>query len=65
MPCDGTFHSRFDGFDVAAFEQIIAAWVEQVDSVYAPPGLAALAVDGKTLRSSKRPACPPSICWRP
>ncbi len=58
MPCDGTFHYLFDDFDVAAFERLVGQWVEQVNSAYAPPGQEALALDGKTLRGSKRQGVP-------
>jgi hypothetical protein len=58
-PCVATLHRVFRRLDTAAFERAVGAWAAQVAAVLGPPGdLSGVAVDGKTLRASRRPEVP-------
>jgi DDE_Tnp_1-associated len=58
-PCVATLHRVFRRLDTAAFERAVGAWAAQVAAALGPPGgRAGLAVDGKTLRASRRPDVP-------
>lgn len=57
-PCVATLHRVFKRLDAAAFEGAVGAWAAAASAALAtetPPGVA---VDGKTLRGSRRPAVP-------
>jgi DDE_Tnp_1-associated len=55
-PCAATFCNVFRRLDRQGFEQALSRWVEQVLQAFPPPKGAkeALAIDGKTLRGSKK-----------
>jgi hypothetical protein len=58
-PCVATFHRVFRRLDVAAFEQVVGQWAEQVCVALAVPGaLHGVAIDGKKLRGSGTAAVP-------
>ena len=58
-PCVATFHRVFRRLDVAAFEQVVGHWAEQVCVALAVPGeLHGVAIDGKQLRGSGTAALP-------
>lgn len=61
LPCEVTFYHLFRRLDVRAFEQRLGAWAEAIlaaTAAAAPPAGDALALDGKTLRGSKRAGAP-------
>lgn len=65
-PCAATLHTILSGLDKEAFEVRLAQWAQDVlqassplaDSQEEPPSGEALAVDGKTLRGSKKQGAP-------
>ncbi len=61
-PCAATFFLAFRGLDRAAFERVLGAWAAEVLAATGPPteapGVEALAVDGKTLRGSRKQGAP-------
>src|SRR3712207_3981240 len=56
MPCAATFFLVFRRRDWQQFEAVLATWAEEVLRVLPPPAgeVEALAVDGKTLRGSRK-----------
>ena len=58
-PCAATFFQAFRKLDRNEVERILGAWAEEVLAATAPvPGEEALALDGKTLRGSKKQGAP-------
>jgi hypothetical protein len=58
-PAAGTFFYVFGRLDRSRFEALLGGWAEQVLAATAPvPGEEALALDGKTLRGSKKQGAP-------
>ena len=59
-PCAGTFFYAFRGLDREQFEQQVGKWAEQVLAATAPVDgeEEALALDGKTLRGSRKQGAP-------
>jgi hypothetical protein len=55
-PCAGALHYLFRRLDRQALERALGAWAEAVLAAFPPPKgkLEALAIDGKTLRGSKK-----------
>jgi predicted transposase YbfD/YdcC len=53
-PSQPTLHRIFAGVAYAAVEAALRAWAEQIMAHLAAPGLEGVALDGKTLRGSKR-----------
>jgi hypothetical protein len=55
-PCAGALHYLFRRLDRQALERVLATWAEAVLATLPPPprSLEALAIDGKTLRGSKK-----------
>ena len=55
-PCAGTFFYAFGGLDREQFERLLGAWAEQMLAATAPAEgeEEALALDGKTLRGSRK-----------
>lgn len=55
-PCAGTFHYLFRRLDRQTLERALSTWAQAVLSTWPPPKgtLEALAIDGKTLRGSKK-----------
>jgi hypothetical protein len=62
VPCAATFFLAFREVDRAAFERVLGAWATEVLAATGPPagatGVEALAVDGKTLRGSRKQGAP-------
>lgn len=57
-PCVATLHRVFKRLDAAAFETAVGAWAAAASAVLSTSRHPGLAVDGKTLRGSRRPAVP-------
>jgi len=59
-PCAATLHTVLRGLDTAAVERLLGQWAEGVLSATAAPlnTLEAIAIDGKTLRGSRRQRAP-------
>lgn len=58
-PCVATLHRVFRRLDVAAFERAVGAWAAATSAAFPQAdALAAVAIDGKTLRGSRQPAVP-------
>lgn len=55
-PCAATFYNVFRRLDIKAFSEKLTAWMSSALSHFLPPegGLTGVAIDGKTLRLSKR-----------
>jgi predicted transposase YbfD/YdcC len=53
-PSQSTLHRLFAGVTYAAVEAALGGWAEQVMARVAPRGLEGVALDGKTLRGSKK-----------
>ena len=55
-PCAATFYNVFRALDIQAFSEKLTAWVSSALSHFLPleGGLTGVAIDGKTLRLSKR-----------
>jgi len=61
LPCEVTFYHLFRRLDAADFERRLGAWAESILAATAPAAPAAgagSAIDGKTLRGSKRQGAP-------
>jgi hypothetical protein len=60
MPCAATFFLVFRGLDWRRFEAVLTDWAEEVlRAIAAPPGaVEAIALDGKTLRGSRKQGAP-------
>jgi hypothetical protein len=60
LPCAATFFLLFRALDRQAFEAVVGQWAEAVLAGHPPPPetLDALALDGKTLRGSKKHGVP-------
>ena len=58
-PCAATLHTVFRSVDRAMLERRLGAWAEQVVASHPPaPTEAAVALDGKTLRGSRKQGAP-------
>jgi hypothetical protein len=61
LPCEVTFYHLFRRLDAVDFERRLGAWAESILAATAPAAPAAgdgIALDGKTLRGSKRRGAP-------
>lgn len=58
-PCASTFCYLFRRIDIHAFEKAIATWAESIMTAIPPKAgeLEAIAIDGKSLRGSRRQGC--------
>ena len=58
-PCAATLHTVFRSVDRDMLERRLGAWAEQVVASHPPaPTEAAVALDGKTLRGSRKQGAP-------
>ncbi len=59
-PCAATLHTVLRGLDREAVERVLATWAERVlaATVASPEAVEAIAIDGKTLRGSRRQRAP-------
>jgi len=57
-PCAATLHTIFRHIDHAILESKLGAWAEQVMVGHPPTPTAAVALDGKTLRGSRKQGAP-------
>ncbi len=58
-PCVATLHNVFKALDVKRLEALLSQWAEEVSALVLPPDAReALALDGKTLRGSRRDQAP-------
>jgi len=59
-PCAATLNTVLRGLDIEAVERVLAGWAEGVVAATAAPptALEAIAIDGKTLRGSRRQKAP-------
>lgn len=60
-PSASTLHTIFKGLDVEVFEAKLGAWTQGITAAHSPAcetGLEATAIDGKTLRGSKKQGAP-------
>jgi hypothetical protein len=58
LPCEVTFYHLFRRLDAADFERRLGAWAESILAATAPAAGDGIALDGKTLRGSKRHGAP-------
>jgi predicted transposase YbfD/YdcC len=57
-PCAATLHTVFRHIDHNILESKLGAWAEQVVACHAPAPTVAVALDGKTLRGSRKQGAP-------
>jgi hypothetical protein len=64
-PSASTLHNIFKGLDVATLEAKLGAWAQGITAAHSPAcetALEATAIDGKTLRGSKKQGAP-GVHW--